>query len=408
VSRSTHSKRAGQAGLAIAASLALGVLAPAAQAAHVDLATAQPFVVLGGESVTNTGPSVLDGDLGVSTGSSLVGFGPPAVVNGATHNDDAVAADAQAAVLSAYDVAAGEPVPPDNVLTGQDLGNRTLKPGAYRYASSAQLTGALTLDAEGDPDAQFVFQIGSTLTTASASSVRLVGDASPCNVFWQVGSSATIGSASAMQGNVMAKVTASLDSQASVIGRVLAQTGSVTLINNALDASMCQPSDTTPDGDVDGGSGDGVTDDTTTAVTGGSATGDAGEAGGTPGGPVVDGSGPVGDGPGPLAIAFPAAAPASPVTLRRSARRHCAAGFRATVRGANISGVEFRLDGRRIGGRGAVASRYVDVQATRGAHRLTARITFRDGRRARTLWLDYTACAAAARRVRQGPSQFTG
>ena len=93
---------------------------------------------------------------------------------------------------------------PANDLTGTDLGNRTLTAGAYRYTSSAQLTGPLTLDAEGDPNAQFVFEIGSTLTTASASSVVLVNGASPCNVYWQVGSSATLGTTTAFQGNLMA------------------------------------------------------------------------------------------------------------------------------------------------------------------------------------------------------------
>ena len=129
-------------------------------------------MVLGGATVTNTGPSVLNGELGVSPGTALVGFGLPAVVNGATHANDAVAAQAQADLTTAYNVAAGQPVSPANDLTGTDLGNRI----ADRRAPTAtprraQLTGALTLDAQGDPNAQFVFQIGSALTTASASSV---------------------------------------------------------------------------------------------------------------------------------------------------------------------------------------------------------------------------------------------
>ena len=148
-----------------------------AQAAPVNLATAQPFVVLGGAGVTNTGPSVLNGDLGVSPGTSLSGFGAPAVVNGATHANDAVAAQAQADLTTGYNVAAGQPIPPGNELTGVDLGGLTLSPGAYGYSTSAQLTGQLTLDAHGDPSAQFVFVIGSTLTTASASSVVLARSA---------------------------------------------------------------------------------------------------------------------------------------------------------------------------------------------------------------------------------------
>ena len=210
-----------------------------AQAAPVNLATASPFVVLGGATVTNTGPSVLNGDLGVSPGTALVGFGLPAVVNGATHANDAVAAQAQNDLTTAYNVAAGQPVSPANDLTGTNLGNRTLNPGAYRYSSSAQLTGQLTLDAQGDPNAQFVFEIGSSLTTASASSVVLVNGASPCNVYWQVGSSATLGTTTAFQGNLMALSSISLNNGATVIGRLLARNGQVSLINNVLDASRC-------------------------------------------------------------------------------------------------------------------------------------------------------------------------
>ena len=170
----TRSRRRRLAGLALLAAIACGAAPMATQAAApVNLATAQSFVVLAGATVTNTGPSVLNGDLGVAPGTALTGFGLPAVVNGATHAADAVAAQAQLDLTTAYDAAAGQAVAPANDLTGTDLGNRVLKAGAYRFTSSAQLTGALTLDAEGDPAAQFVFEIGSTLTTASASSVVL-------------------------------------------------------------------------------------------------------------------------------------------------------------------------------------------------------------------------------------------
>src|ERR1700727_1868028 len=179
-----HARRVG---ILLASGLACAAVPAVASASAVNLATASPFVVLGGSSVTNTGPSVLNGDLGVATGTSLVGFGLPAVVHGATHDADAVAGVAQNDLTTAYGVAAGQPVPPGNVLTGQDLGGLTLAPGAYSFASSAQLTGQLTLDAAGDPNAQFVFEIGTTLTTASASSIRLINGASPCNIYWQVG-----------------------------------------------------------------------------------------------------------------------------------------------------------------------------------------------------------------------------
>ena len=242
----THPILRRRAGVAVVLGLAFAAVPGSAQAGVVSLGTASPFVVLGGSTVTNTGPSVLNGDLGVSPGTSLVGFGAPATVNGATHANDAVANGAQSDLTTAYDVAAGQPVSPGNVLTGTDLGSRTLTRGAYRYATSAQLTGALTLDAQGDPNAEFIFEIGSTLTTASASSVVLINGASPCNVYWQIGSSATIGSTTAFQGTVMALTDISLDSRATVVGRMLARNGQVTLIDNTLSAPNCSAPGTTP------------------------------------------------------------------------------------------------------------------------------------------------------------------
>jgi hypothetical protein len=139
-----------------------------AGAGSVDLATAGPFVVLGATTVTNTGPSVLNGDLGLSPGTELEGFELPAVVNGVEHVTDEVAAKAQLDLTAAYNVAAGLPVLPQNDLSDTNLGERKLGPGVYRYNAAALLTGALTLDAEGDPNAEFIFQIGSQLTTESA------------------------------------------------------------------------------------------------------------------------------------------------------------------------------------------------------------------------------------------------
>ena len=221
-------------------SCAFIALPAAAQAqSRVDLATASPFVVLGGAAVTNTGPSVLYGDLGVSPGTSLPGFGLPAVVNGATHNNDAVAAQAQLDLTTAYNVAAGQPARPPTTSRARTSAASTLNAGAYRYTSDAQLTGTLTLDAEGDPNAQFVFQIASALTTASASSVVLINGASPCNVYWQIGSSATLGTTTAFQGNLMALTSITLNNGATVFGRMLARNGPVSLNNNVLDGSRC-------------------------------------------------------------------------------------------------------------------------------------------------------------------------
>src|SRR6202451_4154492 len=243
-----HARRVG---VLVASGLAFAVVPAVASASAVSLGTASPFVVLGASAATNTGPSVLDGDLGVYAGTSLSGF-DTAVVNGATHDDDAVAGIAQGDARAAYNTAAGQPVPVS--LTGTDLGNLTLLPGAYKFSSSAQLPGQLTLDSAGNPDAQFVFEIGSTLTTASGSSVRLINGASPCNIYWQVGSSATLGSTTSFMGNVLAHDSISLDDSATVEGRLLARDGAVTLIHNTIDGSMCGTPTTPPAGSTPPGS----------------------------------------------------------------------------------------------------------------------------------------------------------
>ncbi len=137
-----------------------------------------------------------------------------------------------------------------------DLGGLKLAPGTYRYNAAALLTGALTLDAEGDPNAEFVFQIGSQLTTESASSVLLVNGASPCNVYWQVGSSAVLGTTTSFQGTLMALTSISLNSKATVVGRMLARNGQVSLIENTLTRPLCATGPTTPpDDETPGGPG---------------------------------------------------------------------------------------------------------------------------------------------------------
>ena len=167
----------------------------------VDLGTADSFAVLGGQTVTNTGASVLNGDLGVSPGTALTGF-PPGIVNGAVHAKDAVAGQAQTDLTTAYNNAAGQL--PDSTISA-DLGGQTLNPGVYKKTSATtDLTGTLTLDAHGDPNAVFIFQLSSTLITASNSSVLLVNGARPCEVFWQVSSSATIGTGTTFVGNILA------------------------------------------------------------------------------------------------------------------------------------------------------------------------------------------------------------
>ncbi|KJS52317.1 Large tegument protein, partial [Streptomyces rubellomurinus subsp. indigoferus] len=173
-----------------------------AVASPISLGTASSFAVLGGQSVSNTGPSVITGDLGVSPGTAVSGF-PPGTVNGTIHSADAVALQAQSDLTVAYNNAASQAK--DASLTSPgDLGGLTLVPGVYNASSSIGLTGTLTLDAGGDPNAVWVFQVGSTLTTASASRVNLINGAAPCNVFWQIGSSATLGTNSTFVGNILA------------------------------------------------------------------------------------------------------------------------------------------------------------------------------------------------------------
>ena len=158
------------------------------------------------------------------------------------HTGDAVAAQAQSDVTIAYDALAGQAC--DFNLTGQDLGGLTLTPGVYCFDTSAQLTGQLTLDVQGDPNAVFVFQMGSTLTTASSSSVVFSNGGPSCDVFWQVGSSATFGTADAFAGNVIALQSATLTTGASVIGKVLARNGAVTLDTNTILPCVAAPAAT--------------------------------------------------------------------------------------------------------------------------------------------------------------------
>jgi hypothetical protein len=194
------------------------------------LGQAGTFAVLGGSAVSNTGPTSVVGDLGISPGSSITGFPPGIISGGVIHATDAVALGAQSDVAVAYTNLAGQPS--DANLTGQDLGGLTLTSGVYTFNSSAQLTGTLTLDAQGDPAAVFVFQIGSSLTTASASQVVVINGGANCNVFWQVGSSATLGTTTAFVGNILALTSITLTTGATNSGRLLARNGAITLDSN--------------------------------------------------------------------------------------------------------------------------------------------------------------------------------
>jgi hypothetical protein len=236
------------------AAVALTTARAHAVASPVPLGTASSFAVLGGQSVTNTGPSVITGDLGVSPGTSVTGF-PPGVVNGTIHSADAVALQAQSDLTTAYNAAASQAK--DASLTSPgDLGGLTLVPGVYNASSSIGLTGTLTLDAGGDPNAVWVFQVGSTLTTATASRVRLINGASPCNVFWQIGSSATLGTSSTFVGNILALTSITVTTGTTIDGRALARNGSVTLDTNTITRETCA-------GGTTGGSTGGTTGGTT-------------------------------------------------------------------------------------------------------------------------------------------------
>jgi hypothetical protein len=216
--------------------LAFAALATfAAQVKAQSLESAETFAVLGASTVTNTGASHISGNVGVSPGSAITGFPPGTVTNGSLHANDATAKRAHADLAAAYTAFAGLASPPANNLTGQDLAGKTLTPGVYRYNVAAiWSSGALTFDAQNDPSARFVIQIGTTLITPSSSSVVLINGADPRNIYFQVGTSATLGSGSSFIGNILADASITAVSTASVAGRLLAVVGAVTLDTNSV------------------------------------------------------------------------------------------------------------------------------------------------------------------------------
>jgi uncharacterized membrane protein YgcG len=226
--------------------LAGGLSIPEASAATtppVQLGAATPFAVLASSTITNTGTgTTVSGDVGLSPGTTIAAFPPGQIIDGTKHDDDAAAAAAQTALTGAYLDAAGRTpftaAPP--TLAGQ-----TLAPGVYKASSSLGLVGTVTLNGHGDPTAVFIFQVGSTLTTHSSSLVSLVGTAQACNVFWQVTSSATLGTTSTFVGTVMALASITLTSGVHVAGRVLARTGAVTMITDVITKPACSTPSTT-------------------------------------------------------------------------------------------------------------------------------------------------------------------
>jgi len=207
----------------------------AAAATSVPLGTADSFAVLAGSGITNTGPTTVNGDLGTYPTTTVTGTGS-LTVTGSNHAGDAVTQSAKNDLVSAYNTAAGEG--PTSPIVA-DLAGQTLTSGVYNSASSIGLTGALTLDAGGNPNAVFVFQAGSTLTTGSASQVNLINGAQSCNVFWQIGSSATLGTGSTFRGTILALTSITVTTGVTIDGRVLARNGAVTLDTDTITKPTC-------------------------------------------------------------------------------------------------------------------------------------------------------------------------
>jgi hypothetical protein len=212
------------------------ILPAGAAVAPVGLGTAGSFAVLAGTTVTNTGVSQIHGDLGVSPGTAVTGF-PPGIVSDGSVYTAAGAAGAQADLTIAYNDAAGR-TPPAAVSAFIGAG-QTISPGVYKAVTSLDVGGALTLNAHDNPNAVFIFQVPSTLITDSASTVILSNGAQACNVFWQVGSSATLGTGSTFTGTILALQSITVTTGDTILGRALARNGAVTLDTDTITVPAC-------------------------------------------------------------------------------------------------------------------------------------------------------------------------
>jgi hypothetical protein len=273
----------------------------------VSLGTADGFAVLAGSGITNTGPTTINGDLGTYPTTTITGAGT-LTVTGTNHGGDAVTQGSKTDLVTAYNNAAAEG--PTSPIVA-DLGGQSLTPGVYNSASSIGLTGALTLNGGGDPNAVFVFQAGSTLTTASASQVNLINGAQSCNVFWQVGSSATLGTSSSFLGTILALTSITVTTGVTVDGRVLASNGAVTLDTDTITKPTCAATPTTTTTTTTPGAtttttpGSTPTTTTTTTTPGATTTTTPGATTTTPGATTTANALPVApDSAAPSALAF--------------------------------------------------------------------------------------------------------
>jgi hypothetical protein len=297
-------------------------------------------------------------------------------VNGAVHATDAVAGQAQTDLTTAYNDAAGRT--PAAVLPG-DLGGLFLTPGVFNRSSSLQLTGDVTLDAQGDPNAVFIFQVGSALTTASNSRVLLTNGAQSCNVFWQIGSSATLGTGTSFRGNILALQSITMNTSATLRGRALARNGAVTLDTNTIDRANCAAGTTPGGGGGTGGGGGGT----------------------TPGG---------GAGPNGTAIVTTTPRKIAQTVLRFGTGRCVGGNFRAVVTGLFIRRVTFLLDGKKVGSLSGKPPFEVKIRPLGGIHKLRAHVTFTDGTRARDISFRFRTCLQSTPSTPSTPRKppFTG
>src|SRR5580658_1764102 len=203
----------------------------AGAATPVSLGTADTFGVLAATGITNTGATVVNGDIGSYPTATITGT--PPVLTGTNHGNDAVSQQAQSDLTTAY-LAAQSDGGATTITGGVFADGTTLTPGVYNSGASIEVAGALTLDGGGDPNAVFVFQASSTLLTDAASTINLINGANACNIYWQVGSSATLNTTTNFAGNILALTSISLDTGVVVNGRVLAQNGAVTLDDNTI------------------------------------------------------------------------------------------------------------------------------------------------------------------------------